>query len=196
MTRLTQRWRPAWWRYRYLVLVVAGVVIGLCALSALYFLRISQEALRAEIVPTPRGGVAFFGRETGFPELLVRIAATPSGDAYFFYPYLPMLAFLTAREQVSKYDLFVPGATLPSQYQATCISVMRHASWVVINRNQTDPKVLKEWYPAMRDAEPQETKRFEQALDGGFELVAQEGSFELRRRREGISDTVCAGIAK
>ena len=86
MTRLTQRWRPAWWRYRYLVVVVAGVVIGLCVSSALYFLRISQEALRAEIVPTPRGGVAFFG-QPGAPELLARIAATPSGDAYFFYPY-------------------------------------------------------------------------------------------------------------
>ena len=48
----------------------------------------------------------------------------------------------------------------------------------------------------MRDAEPPEKKRFEQALDGGFELVAQEGTFELRRRREGISDTVCAGIAE
>ena len=73
---------------------------------------------------------------------------------------------------------------------------MRHASWVVIDRHQTDPKVLKQGYPAMRNAEPQETKRFEQALDSGFELVAQEGTFELRRRREGISDTLCAGIAE
>ena len=142
MTRLTQRWRPAWWRYRYLVVVVAGVVIGLCATSVLYFLRISQEALRGEIVPTPRGSVALFG-QPGVPELLARIAATPSGDAYFFYPYLPMLPFLAAREQVSKYDVFIPGYTLPSQYQDACISVMRHASWVVIDRRLTDPKVLK-----------------------------------------------------
>jgi hypothetical protein len=48
----------------------------------------------------------------------------------------------------------------------------------------------------MRDAEPPETKRFEQVLDGAFELVAQEEMFELRRRREGISDAVCAGIAQ
>ena len=195
MTRLTQRWRPAWWRYRYLVVVVAGVVIGLCVSSALYFLQISHEALRGKIVPTPRGGVAFFG-QPGAPELLARIAATPSGDAYFFYPYLSMLSFLAAREQVSKYDLFMPGYTLPSQYQDACISVMRHASWVVIDRRLTDPNVLKQGFPAMRDAEPPEKKRFEQALDGGFELVAQEGTFELRRRREGISDTVCAGIAE
>jgi hypothetical protein len=51
-------------------------------------------------------------------------------------------------------------------------------------------------FPAIRDAEPPEKIQFEQALDGGFELVAQEGTFELRRRREGISDTVCAGIAE
>ena len=74
-------------------------------------------------MPTPRGGVAFVAPETGFPELLARIAPTPSGDAYFFYPYLAMLSFLTAREQVSKYDLFVAGATSPSEYQNACISV-------------------------------------------------------------------------
>jgi hypothetical protein len=194
VTRLTQWWRPAWWRYRYFLAVVAGVVIGLCALSVLLFLRISQEALRAESVPTPRGSAALIG-QLGVPELLARIAATPSGDAYFFYPYASMLPFLAAREQVSKYDVLVPEYTMPSQYQDACLSVMRHASWVVIDRRWTDPNELKGRFPAMRDAEPQEKKRFEQAL-GGFELVAQEGAFELRRRREGISDTVCAGIAE
>src|SRR5262249_968513 len=182
----------------YLVVVVAGVVIGLCATSVISFFRLSQEVLRWEIVRTPRGDVALF-REPGvpgIPELLTRIAATPSGDAYFFYPYLSVLAFLTAREQVSKYDVFMPGYTLPSQYQDAFISVMRHASWVVIDRRLTDPKVLKQAFPAMRNAEPPETKRFEQALDDNFELAAQEGGFVLRRRREGISDAVCAGLAE
>src|SRR5262249_27011401 len=195
ITRLTQQWRSAWWRYRYPGAVVAGVVIGFCALPAFFFVWISQEALRGEIVPTPRGGVAFIG-QFGVPELLARIAATPAGDAYFFYPVASMLPFLTAREQVSKYDVILPGYTSPSQYQDACISTMRHASWVVIDRRWIDPDVLKEEFPAMRNAEPQETKRFEQALDSGFELVAQEGSFELRRRRGGISETVCAGMAE
>jgi hypothetical protein len=48
----------------------------------------------------------------------------------------------------------------------------------------------------MRDAEPRETQRFEQALYGGFDLVAHEGKFELRRRREGISDTICTDIVE
>jgi hypothetical protein len=90
----------------------------------------------------------------------------------------------------------MPGYTSPSQYQDTCQSVMRHASWVIIDRRLTDPNVLKQVFPAIPDADPPEKKRFEQALDGGFELVAQEGTFELRRRRQGISDTVCAGIAE
>src|SRR5262249_35109473 len=192
--RLTQQWRSTWWRYRYLVVVVAGVVIGFLISSGLYFFHISQEALRGKIVPTPRGGIVFFALP-GISELLERIAATPSEDAYFFYPTLSMLSFLTAREQVSKYDVFMPGYTLPSQYQDACISVMRHASWVVIDRRETDPNILKQRFPAMRDAEPPETKWL-QALDDGFELVAQEGRFELRRRREGISDAVCAGIAE
>jgi hypothetical protein len=192
---LIQWWRPVWWRYRYLVVVVAGVVIGLCAPSALYFLQISQEALRAELVPTPRGSVAFFG-QPGAPELLSRIAVTPSTDGYFFYPWLSMLPFLTAREQVSKYDLFVPGYTLPSQYQDACTSVMQRASWVVIDQRGTDPNVLKQAFPAMREPEPQAKKSFEQALEDGFELVARQGAFELRHRREGISATGCAGIAE
>jgi hypothetical protein len=176
-----------------LVVVVASVAIALCILTAIYFLRISQEALRAEIVSTPRGRAAFFGHP-GAAELMARIAATPSRDAYFFYPIDAMLPFLTAREQVSQYDVFTPGYTLPSEYQDACTSVMRQASWVVIDRRGTDPKVLKQAFPAMRNAQPQETKRFEQALDDGFELIAREGVFELRRRREGISDTVCIGI--
>ena len=104
LVRLTQRWRSTWWRYRYRVVVVAGIASGFRVSSALSFLRISQEALNREIVPTPRGAVAFFG-PAGVREPLARIAATPSGDAYFFYPTLSMLSFLTAREQVSKYDL-------------------------------------------------------------------------------------------
>jgi hypothetical protein len=197
MTRLTRWWRPVWWRYRYLVAAVAGVVIGLGAAPVVFFLQLSEEALRAKIVPTPRGGVAIFGPlEAGGPELLARIAATPIGDAYFFYPVLSKISFLTGREQVSKYDVFMSGYTLPSQYQDACISVMRHAAWVIIDRRWSDPNVLKRFFPAMPDDKPQETKRFEQALAGGFELVAQEGAFEVRRRREGINEMVCTGIAE
>jgi len=48
----------------------------------------------------------------------------------------------------------------------------------------------------MRDARPHETAAFEEALDGAFALVAREGTFELRHRRDGISESACAGVAK
>ena len=47
----------------------------------------------------------------------------------------------------------------------------------------------------MRELQPLDTKKFEQALETGFELVAVAGKFELRRRVPGIDDGICAGIA-
>jgi hypothetical protein len=188
VSRFTRLWRPA---YRY---AAAGVAISLCAPSAYYFSRISEKVLHAEVVPTPRGSVVLLGRPEE-SDLLARIVATPYGEAYFFYPFMPMLPFLTERRHVSKYDVLTPGYTLPSQYRDACISLMQQASWVVIDRMSADPNFLKWNYPAMGDTQPPETRRFEQILEGSFRLVVQAGSFELRRRGEGISDTVCADIA-
>jgi hypothetical protein len=187
-TRLIQPLRPA---YRF---AIAAVMIGLCSPSAAAFTYIARTALHAQVVPTPRGEVAFLSTKD-VAELLPRIAATPSQDAFFFYPYMPMLPFMVAREQVSKYDIFVPGYTAPAQYQDACLAAVRHASWFVIDRRGADYNFWKQSYPSMPDAEPQETIRFEEALDRASELVATEGIFELRRRREGASGDVCDAIA-
>ncbi len=169
-------------------------MIGLCAPSAVSFAYIARTSLDAQVVQTPRGGVAFlFNRDVA--KLLPRIAAAPAQETFFFYPYMPLLTFLAAREHMSKYDGLVPGYTTPAQYQEACLSAVRHASRIVIDRRLADYKYWKEVYPSMPDAEPQETIRFEEALDRAFESVATEGIFELRRRREGTSDDVCTGIA-
>jgi hypothetical protein len=104
--------------------------------------------------------------------------------------------FLTAREHVSKNDIFIPGYSTPSQYQEACISAMRRASWLVIDRTWTDPNFLRAIYPAIRNAEPRERTRFEAALQSGFDFVARDGAFELRRRVNSVDETVCAGIAE
>ena len=130
-TYLTQEWHTP---YRYML---AAAVIGLCAPSAQSYWWILEKAVLAEFVPTPRGDVAFFGSAAKAPELLKQIAATPSGDAYFFYPYMPLLPFLTARAHVASYDIFMPGYTTPSQYYDACVSVMRYALWIVIDRRWT-----------------------------------------------------------
>ena len=182
--QLATGWHPA---FRWLLI---AAVIGLCVPSARSFLWITEGALRGGVIPTPRGGVNF-PKPQGAREMLARIEATPPGDTYFFYPHLGLLSFLIAREQVSKYELFVPGYTLPSQYRDACLSVMRHADWLVIDRGWS-PATWKLAFPAMQNARPRETMEFERTLDSGFEFVVRYGQFELRRRREGVSDAVCA----
>jgi hypothetical protein len=44
--------------------------------------------------------------------------------------------------------------------------------------------------------QPPETKAFEQALDSNFAFVERDGIYELRHRRDGIDDAVCAGVVK
>jgi hypothetical protein len=188
MTRLTRSWRPP---HRY---AAVAVLIALLTPSAHHFESLTRRVLHAEIAPTPRGDVALFGSFTagrGIPELMASIAATPGGDGYFFYPYDEMLSFLTGRNHVSKYDLFTPWYTTPLQYRDACRSVIQHASWVVVDRNWTDYSTWKEIFPALPDRKPPETVRFEEALDSAFELVANAGTFELRRRRKGVNDSVC-----
>ena len=188
VSQLTRPWLP---KYRY---AAAAIAIGLCIPSVHSFSSESRKALFGEIVATPRGDVTFVSATNEWREIVGRIAATPSADAYFFYPYMPMLSFLTARQNVSRYELFIPGFTLPIQYQEACVSAVRHASWLVIDRTWTDRNFLKMIFPEMQDFEP--AKRFEQALASAFELVVREGSFEMRRRVEAIDDSVCHGIAE
>jgi len=185
--RIFASWPP---RCRY---APAALVIILCIPSVVSFSFVAHTALHGELVATPRGSVTF--SNNGTRELMARIAAAPSLDRYFFYPFIPMLPLLTDREHVSKYDIFIPSHTSPSQYQEACISAVRRASWLVIDRSWTAANFLRV-FPAMRDAEPRETRRFELALQSAFEFVARDGAFELRRRVKTVNETVCAGIAQ
>jgi hypothetical protein len=190
--QLTRSWLL---KYRY---AAAAIVIGLCIPSVQSFSLESRKALFGERMATPRGDVTFLDAFTkGAGDLVARIEATPSTDAYFFYPYMPMLAFLTARQQVSRYEIFLPGYTLPIHYQEACVSALRDASWLVIDRTWMDRKFLKLIFPSMQDVEPPAAKRFEQALASGFEFVARDGpSFEMHRRVKAIDESVCHGIAE
>jgi hypothetical protein len=191
-TRLTQSWRPV---YRY---AAAALIIGLCMPSARHFHGRVGEALNGETVSTPRGEVKLSGSnivQGSVAELLAGIAETPPNDAYFFCPYDAMLAFLSGRKHVSRYDLLQPGFVTPAQYREACRSVIREAPWVVVDDFWTDYKEWKKPMPSMPDEKPKETVAFEHALDDAYELVSKAGNFELRRRRDGISDSACASIA-
>ena len=187
--QLTGHWLPS---RRYAVFAVAIALL----MPALY--RFGWNARIAarwtQVVSTPGGSVAVLDWRKK-SKLIAQIAASPAEDKYFFYPYDAMLPFLTKRQQVSRYDIFVPEYTLPSQYQETCVSALRSASWVVIDRHWTDPKTLKFVFPGMQNPDPPETRKFEDALETGFDFVARYGIFELRHRRPGVDVAVCAGIA-
>jgi hypothetical protein len=112
VSRLSLNWRPA------LHLAFAAAVILLHIPSLLVSFLSVQHALSGEVVSTPRGSVQFFqlpGPADARDKMLARIATLPPGDSVFFYPYLPMVPFLTGREHVAKYDIFVPWYTLPYQ---------------------------------------------------------------------------------
>jgi hypothetical protein len=108
---------------------------------------------------------------------------------------MSILPFLAARDGVSKYDVFLPDYTTPSEYRDACRAVTQGAMWVVIDRGRTNPDVLKGAFPTMNDPRPAEVRAFERALDDGFTLVTTSGSFELRRRRDGINGALCDAIS-
>ena len=110
-----------------------------------------------------------------------------------------MLAFLTVRKHVSKYDIITPYYTTPIQYKEACRDAVRDASWVVIDLPLDPLDDFPSWkklFPSMPNVAPQEDVRFRQAIDSAFELSSKDGTFELRRRREGASDSVCDTITE
>jgi hypothetical protein len=188
LTRLRVNLRPPFW---YALIGVAGCLF---ASSLAGYLQAARMTLWAEASNTPRGDARFALRPVIAP-LIASIAATAADQNYFFYPYMPMLPFLAARPQVSKYEIFTPGYILPSQYRDACESVLKEADWVVIDRVMADPKSWTQTFPAMKDPQPPETRKFEQTLDSAFEFVSRIGEFELRRRRVTIDAHSCVGIA-
>jgi hypothetical protein len=182
----------AWSRLYSRALAVA--IVALCLPTVPVFAYFVHLALAADAVETPRGRITLASEATDAKATIARIAATPAGDTYLFYPYLEMLAFLTAREQVSPFVLFIPQYTLPSQYKRACESTMRRADWALIDRRWSDARTLKEAMPAIRDANPPEKRAFERAVETAFEFVARDGVLELRQRSAAADPRLCSDI--
>ena len=171
----------------------AGIGLGLLVPSFIGYIAYAKAVRSVETVDTARGAIRLQG-QAGLKDILARIAATPASDRFLFYPYMPLLPFLTARTHVAAYDLFGPGYSPGWQYRGACVAAMRDAAWVVIDRTWTDPKVLQATFPSMRETAPAEMKAFQTAMDGGFDVAARDGSFELRQRNGAANEALCAGI--
>jgi len=175
--------------------LIAGVIL-LCVPSAFAFAFVARTAHQAPLIQTARGRAAFLYFTNGMPDILPILATTAPKGAFFFYPHSPMLSFLAAREHVSQYDIFIPWYTTPAQYQDACLSVLRDASWVVMDRRFSDYSFWKRTYPSIPNAKPLETIRFEGVLERAFQRVTVKGTLDLRRRREGVTASVCRDIAE
>jgi hypothetical protein len=180
--------------FRYVFVATVGAGIGLCVGPVSLFAWLSSEALRADTVQTPRGKVKLFF-SPDLPKLLSRIDQSPPEQSYFFYPAPSLFLFLSGRDQVSKYDLFLPGYTTPQQYRDACRAVVKRATWVVIDENWTKTKNLKRLYPSMADADPPDRQEFEKTLARVFALSERIGRFELRGRIGNADEGACRKIA-
>lgn len=180
-------------------MIAAVVLVGLATAHLAY-----AASLRARIVTGPLQAIAtargVVVRPPGpwtndFAALVERIGRTGAGDAFFFYPYAPMLPYLTARRHVAALDVMPPGYTTAVQFRDTCARVLRDAQWVVLDHRFMDAATLRSVFPSLREPDPPERRAFESALALGFETVHRSVFFELRGRRQpAISAAPCDGI--
>lgn len=124
--------------------------------------------------------------------LTIDIEHAPRGDAYFFYPYSPMLPYLTARRHIGPLDVMVPGYTTAAQYHEVCARVVREAQWVVLDRSWSHPDVLRAIFPSMRDPNRPAKRALERGLDRAFDRVVHAWrGMELRGRGAMSAEAAC-----
>ena len=178
---------------------VSVLLIGLCLPGVAGAITVAAAAGRARAVPTAQGRVVPGGDlqadprvARDFAALVARIAEVSPAETFFFYPFCPMLPYLTARRHVAAIDVMTPGYTTAAEYRETCVRVVREARWVVIERNWSDPSFLHRIFPRIRDPDPPEKRGFEAALRQAFAGVAQTSTtFELRARSTNASVALC-----
>jgi len=165
--------------------------LGLTLASALGYYRALKTTIKASPITTAAGEVRIV-RPFGELELLKRIAAIGADQRFLFYPYDPMLSFLTGHEDVARLDLFLPQRTPPAQYADACVQTIRRASWVVIDRGWTTA-TFHDVFPAMANPQPPEKAGFERAIENSFALVGTYGKYELRKKKTD-DENGCANI--
>ncbi len=167
--------------------VAVGVGVLACVPSAVAAATQAAHAAELPLTPTARGPVRLgdFFETPDFPEVMRRLDATAPDSRVFFYPYAPLLPYLAARRQVSRYDIFTPGYTTPAQYYEACNAALGDADWVVWQKDWTRPEILKAVFPALEDPEPPATREFEVTLRAAFEPVVELDHALILRRRPG-----------
>ncbi len=162
------------------VALAGATAAGFLILLAAIPLVVAQARTRA---PTATArGEAMFVTSPASPMLITRLAEESASEQIFFYPYMPMVPYLTGRRQVSRYDVFTPFYTTDLQYQETCTQILREASLVVVDWGWADMAFLHIVYPAMPDGGTAAKDALEAALHSRFTSIWRSGSFEILRR--------------
>ena len=182
-------------------LAVGALLIGLCLPGVRGALEVVTVASRSRPVPTARGlvvpgrGLSADDFAGDFTALVAQLDRTPPGDAFFFYPFCPMLPYLTGRRHVAAIDVMTPAYTPVEHFRETCARVVGEAQWVVIEHHWSDPSYLRMVFPAIADTDPPEKRAFEAALRRAFgRVVHASRTFELRGRTGSASDALCDEI--
>ena len=155
--------------------------------KAFYYTAI--ETMSMKLTHTDRGYAAF--AEDGAAELVSQVALEPVEDKFFFYPYMPMLSYLTGRQQASRYEIFLPYYTTALQYSEACEVVMGNVSFAVVNMNWIDQSILQKIFPAMKEGRVAEKEEFDAVLHSGFAPYWQGGAFQMLRRVKDVPDDTC-----
>lgn len=142
---------------------------------------LATEAMSTKNVMSPAGQISIM-KDDGTPELLERLNHISSSDRIFFYPYDPMLAFLSKRHHPARLDILVPHYSTSSQYFETCLEVMQKAHWVVFDKRLSSASFYRAVFPAIKNPSPPEKEIFEAALREGFINDVDYGDFQLLRR--------------
>jgi hypothetical protein len=178
-------------------IAVGALFVGLCLVGLVGAIATAVVVSRLPVVATARGRVMPSPNLVthDFATLVLAINRVPADNALFFYPYSPLLPYLTGRRHAAAVDVMVPGYTTAEQFRKTCVRVATDAQWVVIDRQLSDPNVLRTIYPAMRDPDPPEKRDFEAALGVVFdEVVYASTRFELRKRSGDVAAVPCERI--
>jgi hypothetical protein len=178
---------------------VSASLLAVCALTIGY--RLAGVAWPMVMGPLSRVSTArgtFVGPPSPWIEavgaLVPHIERAPRDAAYFFYPYHPMLPYLTGRRHVAPLDVIVPGYTNAAQYREVCRRVLRDADWLVVDHTWIHPVVLRTFFPSMADPDPPEKRALEAALARTFTRVVHAwGGMELRGRGPAPPDAACDG---
>ena len=190
VTRLTATWRPS--AQRTMLALAAAWSLA----SAMSFVNQALIAMRAPLVATAVGSVRMTtnGSQNQNSEIFSFLASRPVDETFFFYPYMPLMPYLAAREQTSRYDIFIPNYFTAAQYFETCEVVTESAQWLILDRAHMTPAAWRAGFPAMKDPTPPETEAFQQTIEQNFPLQRIVGNFEIRHRTSATSSSGCDKI--